>query len=240
MPFHAKEIPANDVVSPLGYPTRYLFLFALLFVVSVVRVYPQDKTIAKNVINMEKEALALFQTKDFITALPLYSQLLSLEPKNPDLNYRFGVCLLMGDRRDLERPLRFLEIAVKDPGIEKEAFFYLGLAYHYNYRFSDAIALFNRYIGMADQARVKELQVKRQIEMCENGFMLLSDVSDIYVLSRSQVNVTDFYRAYQLKNFGGEFLLKPDIFKSKTDKKNKDNEESISPQHLDERFVASH
>ena len=71
--------------------------------------YGQDRGIEKNVGKVEKEAAGLFREGDFVKALPLYSQLLSLDPKNPDLNYHFGVCLLQGDRRDMERPLKFLE-----------------------------------------------------------------------------------------------------------------------------------
>ncbi|MEI6576923.1 MAG: hypothetical protein WCO63_12170 [Bacteroidota bacterium] len=219
---------------------RISFLVVLINLCVVFPSYSQDKKVDRNVDKLEKQALQLFQEQDFVHALPMYSQLLSLDIKNPDLNYRFGVCLLQGDRRDLERPLRFLEKAVKEPGIEPEAYFYLGMAYQYNYRFSDAIGQFNTYKRLGDPKKVKEFEVERQIQMCENGFMLLSNVHDIYVLSKSQVNLLDFYRAYQLKNFGGEFLLKPDFFKSKIDKKSKDFDVMFFPKGQDEVYFSSY
>ena len=45
---------------------------------------------------LRAKADGLFDGKNYIEALPLYSQLVSLSPSDRVLNYRFGTCLLFG------------------------------------------------------------------------------------------------------------------------------------------------
>src|SRR5690554_324957 len=59
--------------------------------------------------DIEKKALSLFQSEEFIEATPLYLRLLSLEPRNPDYNYRYGTCLLFnsGEKQDAFKYLNY-------------------------------------------------------------------------------------------------------------------------------------
>ncbi|MDD3877697.1 MAG: hypothetical protein PHT69_13835, partial [Bacteroidales bacterium] len=101
--------------------------------------YSSEKDLIKN-------AELLFKNENYVAALPLYSQLLSLYPRDHMYNYKFGVCMLMADKRDMLKPLQYLEFAVQLEEIPPEAYYYLGLAYHYNYRFSEAIRAYNTFL----------------------------------------------------------------------------------------------
>lgn len=176
----------------------------------------------KNEKELIKKSETFFVKADYTAALPLYSQLLSLYPKNPLYNYRFGVSMLFSDKRDAEKPLKYLEYAVKNSGIP-ESYYYLGLAYHRNYRFAEAIKMYEAYKKVSRSSAVEKLNVNRQIEMCRNGLELLLTINDLYVLDKKAVNTKAYFRLYNLKKFGGKFLAKPENLKTKTDKKQKDN-----------------
>ncbi len=171
-----------------------------------------------------KQAVKLFDGEAFEEAYPLYTQLASVYAKDPNYNYRLGVCMLYAND-DKEKAIPFLEYAVGKPYVEKEALFYLARAYHLNYRFDDAIKKYQLYKKVASGAKVKKLMVDRQIEMCKNGKKLLRNFTDLVVIDKKEMDKTDFFRAYTISGIGGKLLVKPDekTFTTTWDKKKKEN-----------------
>ncbi|HRS54609.1 MAG TPA: hypothetical protein P5250_07875, partial [Bacteroidales bacterium] len=169
------------------------------------------------------KAYALYKNKDYVRALPLYSQLLSLYPKNPYYSYRFGVCLLFGDRRDLYKPLQYINYGAEKNIDDPQIYYYLGLAYHLNYRFPEAIREYEKYKNLNKNDKYAVTQANYSILMCNNGINLLKKVKDLYVISKNEISIKDFYRSYDISNFGGKFLAKPEFLKSRLDKKYKNN-----------------
>lgn len=171
----------------------------------------------------KKQAAKLFDEEEFEKAYPLYSQLVSLYRKDPNYNFRLGVCMLYASD-EKERAITFLEFATKNKDVEKEAFFYLAKAYHLNYRFDDAIGQYQAYKKMASGAKVERFQVDRQIEMCNNGKKLLRNISDLPVIEKTEISREDFFRSYDIAEIGGKMLVKPDEkeFRTALDKKKKE------------------
>jgi len=176
----------------------------------------------KSEAELKKKAEDYFSKQDYVSAMPLYSQLLSLSPKDPKYNYRFGVCIMFADRRDTEKPIRYLDIAAKNGGVDISVYYYLGMAYHINYRFKEAIDQYQQYKAKAGSKADRTFNVDRQIEMCNNGMRLLSAATDLFVLENTDVNEKDFTRSYNLSTFGGKLLMKPEELKTKIDRKKKD------------------
>ena len=201
------------IVGKLGRKTVLL----LLFLVQVGYLAFAQNSFSSET-ELKKTAKKNFDNDLFQEALAQYSQLLSLNPQDPNYNYRFGVCLFYtGENKD--KPLRYLEFAVKQPGVDKESFYYLGLVYHYNFRFDDAIKYYQKYKAVGPAAEVAKLQVDNQIQMCRNGKTLLRNITDLQVLEKKRVSAVDFFRSYDLSNLGGQLLLKPEELQSKMDKK---------------------
>lgn len=198
-------------------PLVYIILSALFLVLFFLQSGAQ--TTFKNQDELKTKADEYFTAEDYTSAMPLYSQLVSIYPKDPTYNYRFGVCLLYADRRDNEKPIKYLEFASSKDGVDDAVFYYLGLAYHENYRFADAIKEYTIYKDKAASKSVAKLDVVRQIEICKNAMTLLSSISDLYVLQKTEVVTSDFFRSYDVERFGGKILVKPDIFKTPLDKK---------------------
>ncbi|MGQ0828590.1 MAG: hypothetical protein ACT4ON_09365 [Bacteroidota bacterium] len=173
---------------------------------------------------LKKQAAKLFEEEQFEEAYPLYTQLTSIYPKDPNYNYRIGVCMLYSSD-DKEQPISYLEFASKKPGVDKEVFFYLGKAYHLNYRFDDAIKAYQNYKKVASGAKIEKFQVDHQIDMCKSGKKLLRNLSDLVVIDKKELNRADFFRGYDVSGIGGKLLAKPDEdqFKSALDKKKKES-----------------
>jgi hypothetical protein len=194
---------------------KHIFILFFLFILSVV---VTAQTEFKTQDELKKKAEAYFKNEDYISAMPLYSQLVSLYSKDPLYNYRFGVCALFADRRDTEKPLKYLQFASTNPNIDVDVFYYLGLVYHQNYRFAEAIEQFEIFKAKASRSSAK-LDVDRQIQICKNAQSMLTKIKDIYVLEKTEVAQKEVFRSYDVERFGGKILVKPDVFKTSLDKK---------------------
>lgn len=188
---------------------------------------------------LKEAALQFFEDKNFEEALPLYSQLLSLYPKDANYNYRYGSSLLMAGS-DREKALNYIQYAISKGGIEAKAYFYLGKAHHLNYDFSNAIKFYNRFQNLASSSIINEYDVDHQIEMCTNGKNLLKKVNGIQVMSKQEISSDDFFRIYKMEGLKGKLLAKPEEFMSKYD--SKINEKSIMflPDNSDEVYYSSY
>ena len=201
---------------------RIIYILFLLLGLGTHLAFAQTSFASED--DMKKQAQKLFSDEEFEQAFPLYSQLVSLYPKDPNLNYRLGVCMLFASD-DKERPIPFLEFASHSKDVDKEVFYYLGKAYHLNYRFDEAIASYFAYKKVASNSNAQRLMVDHQIEMCKNGKSLLRNLTDLVVIDKKEMSREDFYRSYDISGLGGKLLSKPDEkeFKTPLDKKKKDN-----------------
>ena len=172
---------------------------------------------------MADGANTLFEQEEYIQAFPLYSQLLSLDRDNPELNYRFGVCLLFSDRSDTYAPITYLKKALNHV-TEPEIYYYLGFAYHINYYFPAAISFYQDYKQKAGRKLKKSFDVDRKIEMCQNGIAMMRSVKDLFVLQKSEVSRAEFFRSYDLHDLGSRMISKPEMFLSKEDQRKKEKD----------------
>lgn len=212
----------------------FLCFFVLFF--SVNNSYSQ----VKNEEDLKKQAEKDFENEDYNLAYKQYAQLVSLYPKDPEYNYRLGVCMLFTEP-DKKKPFSYLKIATANPkDAPKDAKFYLAKTYHINYKFDEAIKLYNEYKQIASASAVKKLQVDREIEACKNGKRLLSNLSDLVVITKKQLNEADYFRSYELKDIGGKLLVKPDDFRSSIDKKKKEKSIIYLPQVTNRIYFSSY
>ena len=168
--------------------------------------------------DIEKKANSYFEEKNFLEATPLYLRLLSLDPRDHNYNYRYGTCLLFNSKKK-QSAFKYLQFAVKGANVDDEAFYYLGKAYHLTYQFKKAISNYEKYMAKAGSRALRNLDVERQIEMCRNGLSLLSKLSETIVLSKQEIDISDFFRIYNLEHIGGEIIV-TEAFQNRQDKRN--------------------
>jgi len=169
---------------------------------------------------LRAKADALFDEQRFAEALPMYSQLVSLAPGDRQLNYRFGTCLLF-DGEDKEKAVSYLKYATEDPAIPAAAWYWLGRAYHLSYRFKDAQVAYQRFRGTSGNKALAALPVESLEKQCRNGEQLLSNLKEITVRNKVEVEGTEFFRFYDLTDIGGRIVVLPEELKTALDRKSK-------------------
>ncbi|HTA27868.1 MAG TPA: hypothetical protein VK809_08765, partial [Bacteroidia bacterium] len=208
-------------------------LVAVLFFISVfqplAKVNAQSNTAHETENRLKKAAAKYFDEGDFIEAYPLYSQLLSLYPRDPNYNYRFGACMLF-TKADKNKAVEYLEYSVKQTDVDNLAFYYLGRAFHLNYKFNQAIRFYKKFEQTASASDIKKYPVRHFIEMCANGKALLTELHGLDVLRKKELNLSDYFEAYDMHTNEGTLLSEPDGFKTKLDKeKNVNNVIYLTP-----------
>ncbi|HOZ86709.1 MAG TPA: hypothetical protein PL029_03075, partial [Bacteroidia bacterium] len=202
-------------------PELKLIKKTLLFLM-LVGLCPAFSQNSSSIDDIKKEATKLFEEEDYSKAYKLYSQLVANFPKDPEYNYKLGVCMIYSEP-DKKKCLPYLQFASRNTNNEtRDVSFYLGKAYHINYLFDEAIKNYNAYKQTGSSARQKKLGVDKEIKACNNGKRLLSNLSDLVVQSKKELNEADYFRSYDLKDMNGKLLVKPEEFNSNTDKKKKD------------------
>ncbi|MEZ4756545.1 MAG: hypothetical protein R2817_06955 [Flavobacteriales bacterium] len=191
--------------------TRITGIFMALFLPLALLAQTGDQ-------QLRAKADALFKERRFAEAMTMYSQLVSLEPADRELNYRFGTCLLhSGD--DREKAIGHLKYATEDPAGPSAAWYWLGRAYHLNYRFKEAQTAYQRFRGTGDRKALEEWPVEGLEQQCRNGEKLLSSLKDVRVRSKVESAETEFFRYYELGDIGGRIVVTPEELRTSLDKK---------------------
>lgn len=201
-------------VRPVKYMKYYLNItLALLACWMVTSVAFSQETLE----DKRKRADEYFKSQQWSEAEPLYASVISNAPRDHDLNFRYGVCLLYGSKNK-EEAIRRLKYAVTGSAVNRTAYYYLGQAYHLNYQFNDAIKQYTKFKQVADAGQLKELNVETDLKACNHGKKLLANVTDMIVMQKTELGAERFYDLYKLDDIGGTLLI-TDEFQSKLDKK---------------------
>ena len=113
---------------------RILFILTGLLLTQVV-VSGQNQANSES--ELRKRADKLFQDQEYLTAVGPYSQLLSLQPNDATLNYRYGTALLLSGK-DKRNAVSYLEKTMNDPAQPMEGWVYLGRSYMFLGKYEDA------------------------------------------------------------------------------------------------------
>ncbi|MDP3556476.1 MAG: hypothetical protein Q8T03_03815 [Bacteroidota bacterium] len=150
--------------------TSYLKLVILFLLLSVIPMAAQTKK------EMEEDAYNALNDEDYATAYTLFDQLNAKYPKEFDYQLKLGISCL----RNPERKERAIDIFSDMKKVYKtvESDYYLGKAYHLNYKFDEAIPLLETYISERSKSFKKEDKelvenAKLYLKNCENGKLLV-------------------------------------------------------------------
>jgi len=166
---------------------------------------------------MKERANDLFEEEQYVEATPLFLQILSLDPKNADLNFKYGACLLFNSG-EKKKAIRYLKYGVNTDGTDHRVYYFYAKALHLDYQFDSAKKFYQKYQSERPKPD-KRYPVEREIRMCENGKKLLTTFTDIIVTDKKQIAEDNFYEIYSdSRTIGGVITLNRD-FQSKIDKK---------------------
>ena len=158
----------------------------------------------------------LFEDKSFIEAEPHMLHFLSTK-NNSEFNFKYGVCALY-KYADKTKAIGYFRKALKDKNVDPQAYFYLARAQHFNYLFSDALSLYEKFETLADPKQAQSLQLDMYMSMCKSGQTLMSNMSNLIVVEKTSTAEDKFQYSYNLDEIGGRILV-TDLFQSKFDQK---------------------
>ncbi len=175
----------------------------------------------KNPEEYAKAANKLFEKGEFQKAFTFYQTLRSNNMGNADYNFRLGVCMMYSEPEKKERPIFYFELALSFNVEDNRVYYYLGRAYHNNYRFSEAKKTYEKYKSLAKGRLVKSFDIDRRIQECENGINLLSSINLLYVIDKQLVKSKTFYKSYDIPGSGAKIVAIPLDLRTKYDEKHK-------------------
>lgn len=113
-----------------------------------------------------------FLQGNYEAALDDYLTLLDKDPKNDKYNYAIAVCYL-NTNINKTKAIPYLEILTHKAKYDPNAMYLLGRAYHYAYRFDDAIKAYNTFKSTGRGNADNLTDVDRQIQFCINAKELM-------------------------------------------------------------------
>ncbi len=117
-----------------------------------------------------READNYFKDKNYLAAMKVYKELLNQKPGDIDYHFNLGMCYL-NTNIDKSLAIPYFEWITKQVKFDNDAWYQLGRAYHYAYKFQDAIKAFNKYKEKAADA--DKVKADKEIEECNNGEQLV-------------------------------------------------------------------
>jgi Tol biopolymer transport system component len=142
-------------------------LFLLFAVLACAALPAQDKAISD-----PKIADAKFKAGNYDEALTDYLDLLDEDSKNMEYNYRIGVCYL-NTNINKGKAIPYLEVVTRQAKYEPDAMYLLGRAYHFAYRFDDALRCYNEFKKNGKGSADNIADVDREIQNCYNAKELM-------------------------------------------------------------------
>jgi hypothetical protein len=133
----------------------------LIFYISILTSVSQEDI---DLVLTQKYAENSFRDGDYEFALENFLRLYDKDKKNIDLNYKIGICYTE-TTIDKAKAIPYLEFVVTHNNYPIRSFYYLGRAYMYNYRFTEAVEALYEYKMMGISEDIIN-QTDRLIEMC--------------------------------------------------------------------------
>ncbi|MBO4613509.1 MAG: PD40 domain-containing protein, partial [Bacteroidales bacterium] len=181
------------------------------------------KKYSKTEISLFNASVAYFETADYANAYMGFSQLHSWYASDPVFNYYCGASMVML-RNEYDKAIKYLTLAYDND--LKEADYYLGLAYNRKYLFTKSITFYSRYREYLVSTTKGRSPMIAQVDDLIRKARMANNLGQysyvLKVMSNSKVKRGNFHFSYGRKMFDGNIVVKPDFFRLRNDKNNKD------------------
>ncbi len=118
--------------------TKFTRLAVLLALIIPMHMHAQE------IKSSLKQANSLYKDEHFRNAIPYYEEVLKVQPDHAEALFKSGVCYLnrFSKEKALENILKAYE---KDSSVSKHLRYWMGRAYHLNYKFDEALESYSIY-----------------------------------------------------------------------------------------------
>ncbi len=166
---------------------------------------------------LRKQADKHFAAGNFVQATPMYSQLLSLFPLDPVLNYRYGVSLMEAGKEKSTAVL-YLDFAVRNPPVPDDAWLYLGRSHMMAGNFSKAADALNKFKSTPSASKSKKTEIDLLLANCNHAQALQADRKNIAIINSQEIKRQNFHTSYDYSTAPGKIVPTADQFLTTQDK----------------------
>lgn len=189
--------PKSSDRMPLAIKVFFLVLFSML--IGSGHSYTLNAAPKKQKITTRRSyqiAENFLENRNYSKAAVIYKELLDQASRNPDLNFKLGLCYL-NITSEKEKSVELLEKAIQftnsKNNVPIDVYFNLAKAYHVNYQFREALKVFHDLLQIiSPQNTIFRNEILREIEMCENGIELIKNPVNISVINLGNKINTEF------------------------------------------------
>ena len=151
---------------------------------------PRDKEKEKKEEKLLEDAEFYYGEKNYLRALPFYKNLVQLDSLNPYYHYRLGICYLYKNDEREQSLIELRKAQMMDEKLDRIDF-YLGRAYHLNYRFDEAIRSFEYALNDPGNDDKEIQEIRQYISYCESAKKIMQDTAEVEIKNvGSDVNST--------------------------------------------------
>lgn len=122
---------------------------------------------------LEKQAAKNWFNLNYKLAAEQYKKLLSLDSQNTEYAYKYAVSNFLAGF-DPDKSLKYIEPLLGKDKTYNDIAYWIGRMYMYNYRFNDAIDMFNTFITTNEISTDQRNEAKKNINMCLSAMQLLN------------------------------------------------------------------
>jgi len=204
------------------------------------------KTEAQVNSNKYKQAEDLMNDENYNKALSLYQELLQQAPNNANLNFKIGYCYL-NTATQKTKAISYLEFASShispdynglnpdEENVPLEVLFYLGKAYHVNYRFDDAERTFYELKKQVSATEKEFLgKINHELEACQYARVLMKSPVEMTVSNLGK-QINSVYTEHSPVISGDESIL---VFTSKREG-NTGNVKTDDGQYTEDIYIST-
>lgn len=135
------------------------------YILIVVTMMISSVMFAQDFKDQLKEADKLFKLEQYEEASKLYKKIISIDPTDANVGYKYGACVIMLNQSN-DDALSYLLIAEKSGKSDKEIAYFIARAYENKKEYKKASAYYERFLEVADKNQIKQLKVKKHLKNC--------------------------------------------------------------------------
>ncbi len=167
---------------------KKVFLFCIVLLLNSLLVKGQKNQLTgqakKTATLYTQDADYLVEEGNYYAALPLYLKLIKLDSTEEYYWFQAGICYIYTDEK--EKSIEFLEkVYDEDPELQ-DITYYLGRAYHINYKFDTAITVFKKFLT-TNASEEKKKSAQNYISYCKNAKLLVSHPEKVQITNLGPV-----------------------------------------------------
>lgn len=188
--YHINCSPAHKLNRRTPLALKVCFMVLISIFIGIISSHSLFASPKKQKITSKKEyqiAEKFLDNLNFTKASFIYKELLSKSPRNPDLNFKLGLCYL-NIVSEKEKSVNLLEKAIQYTSsrnnISMDVYFNLAKAYHANYQFKEALKVYKDLLQIISPQNTSfRNDIQREVQMCKNGIELMKTPVNISIIN---------------------------------------------------------